>query len=242
MSSTQFPKRSPAIQCWIKHLIEAKYSKEEKSLYTIFGKIKRARIVGTLIDKRELIAGQFADGEGSYDSVSDSDLRIEFDLDDTTGIIRATLWQADPEKYSEFNIGDIVDIVGLIRKWKDFVYISPEIMKKVNNPNFVLLRNAEIIKTIQSGETQEIPEFSADDLENNEVPSEIDVDALFEEKDDLKMNIYSVIKNSSDKGPGIKFEDLLKKIDSSEEELKKNIKILEKESKIYLSEDNYHSF
>ena len=246
MSSVTYPKRSPAVHCWIKHLVEGTFSDEDKFLYTIFGRIKRARILGTIVDKRELIASQPTESESAFDSDIDSELRIEFDLDDSTGLIRATLWQADPEKYENFHTGDIVDVVGIVRKWKDFINISPEIIKKVEDPNYILLRNAEIIKQIQSGDTMEIPEQVGSNSKNGDFPNEIDVNALFEDKDDLRDQIYTIIKASSNRGTGVKIDDLMKKIESSEGEIVKNIKLLEKESKIYVSEEKngnfYHSY
>ena len=238
MNSPQYPKRAPAIQCWIKHLMEAKDSKEEKSLYTIFGKIRRARVVGTITDKRELIASQPTDGEVSYDSVSDSELRIEFDLDDGTGMIRATLWQADPEKYSGFNIGDIVDIVGLIRKWKDFVYISPEIMKKIDNPNFVLLRNAEIIKRIKSGDIETLPskeqDFDEIEFETEKINNKEDINT----EDSLKAKILNLIQKNSEKSKGTHLNDLKIDLQITEKKLKGFIRDLEYEGKIFLSDEN----
>jgi hypothetical protein len=252
MTVSQFPKRAPAVHCWIKHLSEGNYSNEDRFLYTIFGKVKRARIVATIIDKREIITTQINNGDTILEQEDGSDLRMEFDLDDGTGFIRATIWQADPSKYSTLNKGDIVDVVGLIRKWKEFVTISTvDIIKKVDNPNFILLRNAEIIKRIRSGDIQKIPEITEEEFGSDGLSGEIDVNALFEgENDDVindtKGRIYSLIKQSSIEGKGINFEEILNKLDIPEDDLRDNIKNLERESKIYLSEEMdgkyYHTY
>ncbi len=243
MSEIQSFKRFPAVRCWIKHILEGNYLNNEKSLYTIFGKVKRVRIVATIIQKREIINTPNINGDMIIEDKDESNIRIEFDLDDGTGFIRATIWQANPEQYEEFNKGDIVDVVGLIRKWKDFISISPEIIKKVSNPNFILLRNAKIIKKIKNGEIQEIPEIIEDEFGDYELSNEIDVNSLFEdenttETDDVKEKLYSIIQQYSSEGNGISLKDLKGMIEISEEELKKFIRDLEIESRIYPSEEN----
>ena len=67
MSDVKSYKRSPAIRCWIHHILEGKYSEEIRSLYTIFGEIKRIRIVATIIRKREIMMNQVAGEDGFID-------------------------------------------------------------------------------------------------------------------------------------------------------------------------------
>ena len=241
MSDTKSFKRLPAIRCWIKHLLEGSYSAEEKILHTIFGEVKRARIIATIIDKREKINTQTADSDDFLDKEDGNNLRLEFDLDDGTGLIRATLWNVNPEKYSTFNKGNIVDIVGLIRFWNSYISLSPEIIKEIEDPNALLLRNAEIIKKIKSGDIQEIPVLSEGGTSIDEIPDEFDIDELFEEKEKVDINdtkelIYSIIEQNSKDGISIK--QLKQRLEITEGELKSYIKDLEMESRIYQSEEN----
>lgn len=235
MSETQDYKRFPAVQCWIKHILEGKFSESEKILYTIFGKVKRVRIVATIIEKRELINNQLDDDD-------DSNIRIEFDLDDGTGIIRAVIWGANPDHYSKYVKGDIVNFVGLIRQWKDFISLSPEIIKKIEDPNYILLKNAEIIKKIKLGEVQEIPEGIID---SDDMSSEIDINELFEEDnsfdpDDPKEIIYLIVEKHSADGNGISFNKLKEKVNLSDDKIRNYIRDLEMESRIYQSEKNIY--
>lgn len=242
MSGNQTYKRFPAKRLWIKHILEGNYSEEEKAVYTIFGKVKRVRIVATIIEKRELISNQASEEEATE---MDSNLRIEFDLDDGTGNIRATLWGADPEEYNKYSKGDIVDITGLIRKWNQFFNLSPEFMKKVEEPNFILLRNAEIIKRIKGGEIEDIPESIESEFGASDMNDEIDIDDLFEdddflEEEDVKEVIYILIKEGTEEGSGLGIEDLISKVDLSEQELKAKLRDLEMESRIYQSEQGIY--
>ena len=169
-------KRAPAIHCWIKHVLEGQYNQNEKFFYTIFGHVRRIRIIATIIDKREKLIEATEQDMGLEDEL-ESNLRIDFDLDDGTGRIRAIIRNIDPEKYKKFKKGNIVDVMGRVSKYNDFVSLWLESMRKVEEPNLVLLRNAEIIERIKSGEVHEIPEI-ADEIE--EFSDEIDVTTLFE--------------------------------------------------------------
>lgn len=238
MNEVNFSQSNPALRCWISHLLIGKYSENEKVIYTIFGKYKKARIIGTLMEKKEIIDNSYEALEGQTDTS-----RILFELDDGTGRLQAILWQVDPENYNHLNKGDIIDIVGRVNQYRSEIQIVPQIVKKITNPNAILLRDAEIIKEIQEGDLQEIPESSKDETELDEIPSEIDVDALFEKnssvvEDSLKHKAYTLIEEFTSKGNGISFEKLLKKIGSTEEELRSVIRDLEMEAKIYQAEEN----
>jgi hypothetical protein len=245
MSEPQSFKRFPTIFCWIKNVLEGRYSREDNSLFTIFGKVKRVRIVATIVDKREFINTQTSTEDTFLDDDNTTNSRLEFDLDDGTGLIRAVLWNANPEQYKDFVKGDIVDIVGIVRQWKDFTSISPEIIRKIDNPNFILLRNAEILKKIKSGEIQKIPDISEEEFEIDEISGEIDINDLFEgdqifDGDDLKEKIYSIIAKYSSEGNGISFKKLKETAQISEEELKRFVRDLEMESRIFQSEKNFY--
>ncbi len=242
---SQSYKRWPAIRCWVKHIIEGKYSEENKTLYTIFGETKRVRLAATIIKKNEKITAQVSSEDDFSHEEGDQNIRMEFELDDGSGVIRAVIWNADPEEYQEFKEGHIVDIVGLIQYWSGFNYIRPEIIKKINDPNFVLLRDAEIIKKIKSGNTVEIPDISQlyDDMD--EIPDDIDVDELFGEEssfngNDTKNLVFSLIEEHE---KGISFKDLNAKLKISVSELKNLLRDLEMESRIYQSDEGiYQSF
>ncbi|TFF98261.1 MAG: hypothetical protein EU547_02060 [Promethearchaeota archaeon] len=240
MNETNTYKRYPAVRCWIHHILSGNYSEEDKSLYTIFGSLKRVRIIATIIDKREILNTESLEGQDS------SEARVEFDLDDGTGLIRATLWRVNPEEYERFSKGDLVDVIGLIRSWKDFISISPEIIRKVQNPNKKLLRDAEIIKRIKSGDIQEIPEIENRDMNFNEMGDEIDIDTLFDEEitesTSIKEEILGIIEKYSEDQEGISFDVLLEILNIGEDDLKIYLKELEKNNKIFHNKDIYQSY
>jgi len=241
-------KRNPAVQCWIKHIIEGQYDENEKFFHTIFGKVKRIRIIGTVINKREQLT-EITDMDLGLEENINSNIRLDFDLDDSTGMIRATIRNINPEKFIDVNKGDIVEVMGRISKYGDYISLWIEIMKKVDEPNLILLRNAEIINKIKSGEIQEIPEMINLDANSKDFSDEIDVKTLFEkdekvsEDNEIKEKVYLVVEEYSARGNGINFETLRQEIKIPEGKLRNIIKDLILESRIYESDnDNFEAF
>ena len=242
MSGTQSYEYFPAIRCWVKHLLEGKYNAEEKSLFTIFGALRRIRLVATITNREDFV---------SNTSTGELSTNLRFELDDGTGLISAVKWDVDLDKYNDLNQGDIVDILGRVGFYGDTVQISNiKLIKKVKDPNYILLRDAEIIKKIKSGDIHEIPidseteeEFSFDNISD-----EIRIDKIFGEEqpsevDKLKEKIFSIIYEYSQDGNGISLKELQLKLQIPENKLRTYINDLAMESRIYPTEENiYQSY
>ena len=242
MSGTQSYAFFPAIRCWVKHLLEGKYNAEEKSLFTIFGALRKIRLVATITNREDFV---------SNTSTGELNTNLRFELDDGTGLISAVKWDVDLDKYIDFNQGDIVDIIGLVGFYVDTVQIRDiKLIKKVKDPNYILLRDAEIIKKIKSGDIHEIPidsetdeEFSFDNKSD-----EIRIDKIFGEEqpsevDKLKEKIFSIIFEYSQDGNGISLKELQLKLQIPENKLRTYINDLAMESRIYpTEEDIYQSY
>lgn len=91
-------------------------------------RVSRVNIIANIVDK------YIQEGEKKYGSLA---------IDDGTGQIRAKLFADDVDKLNEFEQGDTVMIIGLLRNWNNEVYITPEIIKK-KDPRFLLIRKLEI--------------------------------------------------------------------------------------------------
>jgi hypothetical protein len=248
MSGRPSYKRFPAIQCWLKHLEECSYDENENLFYTIFGVVKRIRIIATIIDKKENLV-EFGEDNISLMDDSSSNVNLIFILDDSTGLIGGKINNIDPKKYEDFYKGQIVDVVGLISKKSGPLSLSIEIIKKVEDPNYILLRNAEIINRIKSGDTQEIPDIPNVRKGSEELSKEIDVNDLYEEDsndvegDNIKERLFSIIEKHTARGHGISFESLKKEINIPDIELRTYINDLILESRIYESDSGiYESF
>src|SRR3989344_77926 len=90
-------------------------------------KVSRVNVVANIIDK------YVQDGEKKYAVLT---------LDDATGQIKLKLFGDDIKKFDEFNQGDTVLVIGLLRSWNNEVYVTPEIIKK-KDPAFLLVRKLE---------------------------------------------------------------------------------------------------
>lgn len=242
MNGTQSYEFFPAIRCWVKHLLEGKYNAEEKSLFTIFGALRKIRLVATITNREDFV---------SNTSTGDLSTNLRFELDDGTGLISAVKWDVDLDKYNDLNQGDIVDILGRVGFYGDTVQISNiKLIKKVKDPNYILLRDAEIIKKIKSGDIHEIPIDSETDEEFSfdNISDEIRIDKIFgedqpSEVDKLKEKIFSIIYEYSQDGNGISLKELQLKLQIPENNLRTYINDLAMESRIYPTEENiYQSY
>ena len=122
-----------AHKVWIKDLTEGKWEKEPERespyLKTKDGrKIVRCRILGTIITK-------FLSEDGNY---------AFFAVDDGSDVIRLKMFRDEVKKFENFNKGDVVDVIGRVREYEGETYISPEIIVKVQNPNYEFLRKIEL--------------------------------------------------------------------------------------------------
>lgn len=242
MSGTQSYEYFPAIRCWVKHLLEGKYNAEQKSLFTIFGVLRKIRLVATITNREDFV---------SNTSTGELSTNLRFKLEDGTGLISAVKWDVDLDKYNDLNRGDIVDILGRVGFYGDTAQISNiKLIKKVKDPNYILLRDAEIIKKIKSGDIHEIPiDFETEEEFSFENTSdEIRIDKIFgedqpSEVDKLKEKISSIIYEYSQDGNGISLKELQLKLQIPENKLRTYINDLAMESRIYPTEENrYQSY
>jgi len=178
MSERTSYKRNPAVNCWIKHILDSEFDENDNSFHTIFGKVKRIRIIGTILEKNEQLTEIDEYNIGLEDDAEEK-VQLIFRLDDSTSLIRAVIDSVNPEKYRDYNVGHSVDVVGRPRKKEGILSLWIEIIRKVEDPNYILLRDAEIIRRIKSGDIQKITVIS--DNKTNDLSKEIDVNNLFED-------------------------------------------------------------
>lgn len=89
--------------------------------------LSRVRILATVVDK-------FVSETGKFASVT---------LDDGTDTIRAKVFNA-VSMLEHIAAGDIVDAIGRVREYQGELYMAPEILFKVPDPNHELLRELEL--------------------------------------------------------------------------------------------------
>jgi len=97
-------------------------------------KISRVNLMGVMVHK-------FISDDGNYAAIT---------LDDTTETIRCKFFASDSkemiEKLRDIEEGEILDIVGRVREYNEEVYISPETLVNVDDPNSEIVRRLEIAR------------------------------------------------------------------------------------------------
>jgi RPA family protein len=102
--------------------------------------VSRARILGTVVSK-------FVSEDENFASIT---------VDDSTDTIRAKTFKT-VKPLDVTQIGDIVDLIGKVREYNAEIYIMPEIVRKILDPNIEILRKLELIAKaakLQAGEAQ----------------------------------------------------------------------------------------
>lgn len=165
--------------------------------------VSRARVMATIV-------GRFVAEDGMFASIT---------LDDSTDTIRAKTFKT-VKPLDKAAVGDRVDLIGKVREWNDEIYILPETLVKINNPNLELLRRAEILARFKSpgsnGEKKPAATAAAE--------------APREEKEDLRKKVLDFISSGKD---GVAFTDIMEKIKAPEEELESVINELLSEGICY---------
>jgi RPA family protein len=144
-------------------------------------KIVRVNIIGNIVDKYS------SDGEKKFATLT---------IDDASGQIRLKVFGDDINLFNDMSQGDSVLTIGLLRSYNGEVYISPEIVKKVDL-RYLLIRKLELDK--KSGTIKK------------EIPKE---DKVL----DGREQIIELIK-SSQESSGISIEDIIMKVKSASPEL-----------------------
>ena len=95
-------------------------------------RVSRAYLIGTIVDK-------FMSENGNYSSIT---------IDDDSDSIRIKAFREQVNIFDDFNVGDLVMVIGKVRNYADENYIIPEIVKKITDPNLESLHKLEILKQL----------------------------------------------------------------------------------------------
>jgi RPA family protein len=138
-------KRIPFKRTLVSDLKEGQWNAEEKNLATRYGSVKRVRICGTILKKREVV--EDGKGENSYlDNPTQNNSRISFLLDDGTGQVWTTKFGILVEDYIAIDKGVLVDVCGIVRNYQNNTTLTLEFIRKIENPNFEIYHLMEVLK------------------------------------------------------------------------------------------------
>ncbi|MFQ5647794.1 MAG: OB-fold nucleic acid binding domain-containing protein [Candidatus Aenigmatarchaeota archaeon] len=144
--------------------------------------VARARVLGTVVNV-------FLAEDGMFASAT---------LDDGTDTIRAKTFKT-AKPLDSLKVGDIVDAIGKVREWNEEVYIIPETVTPVQDPNLELLRRAELLKRGKAKAEGEKPAAEA-----------------ASDKEELRKKVLALIESAKE---GMAYSEVLEKTKIPEEKL-----------------------
>jgi len=205
--------RQTMIKARISDVVNGRFIRKEGMepsyvLTDIGQKISRVKVLGTVVDK-------FMSEDANYSSVT---------IDDDSDSIRVKAFREDTGIFDDLNVGDLVMVIGKVREYSEEIYIIPEIVKKVADPNYEPLHKLEVLKElinqkrISEDIKKEKEKYSDIEELKEHVKEKYDVEAVegvveslneeeTEEKDYKPIVLETLDK--LDKGKGVKFKKVL---------------------------------
>jgi len=157
-------------------------------------------------------------------SITEDPTFKSFIVDDGTAKISARIF--DKELFQNIQIGDLVILIGRPREFGSEMYLVPEIMKKIQNPEWVEHRKVLLSKmpqpktTINTSTPQE--EFAEEteviEISNTETPP-LNTPTENTQSQENEEDIIETIRKL-DKGEGVFIEDLAQHSKNSEKQVK----------------------
>lgn len=142
---------------------------DDKFLFVELGtkKIVRVNVLANCVDKF------ISEGEKKYASIT---------IDDASGQIRLKLFGDDIVMINEVLQGDTLQVVGNIRIWNDELYITPEIVKRVD-PRWLLVRKLEVQKArrdlpVTGSSVTSVKDEIMKKIKEKEVDGGVDIDDI----------------------------------------------------------------
>lgn len=241
--------RQIANKLWISDVTTSNYVKQEgwnpNYVELDSKKVSRVNVVATVVSK-------FVSEDGNFGSLT---------LDDGTDTIRVKGFGPDVPKIADTNIGAIVRFIGKVKEYNEEIYFSPEIIRELEDPNWIIVRKLELpepkeipkdeetsekLKEEPKKEVEEKKEISKEESnpkkeKEKEVPKKGKKEDSKDKKEikdedteevDMNSNIIDTIKEL-DEGDGADMKKVLSKSGLDSDEGKKFLFGLLKRGEVY---------
>lgn len=193
----QTKKRQVAKKSWICNLVKGTYHKSEgwSPGYVSFGgeNYSRVSLVATAVAK-------FVTEDGNYASLT---------IDDGTETIRLKGFGPDVAKIQGIPVGSLVRCVGKVRCYNDEIYLTPEIIRPLEDPNWLLVHKLQLGDTKMPDPKGIKPQISEQQA----------TESIKEEVSNVQKKVLELIK-TSDSGAGADTREVIRKSGLEEEEAK----------------------
>jgi RPA family protein len=116
------------------YIVDITQSNKSRSNSTGFENFNEVKIFGTVVSKRIYRS----EGKVEYGVLS---------VDDGSGsTIQIKAWGNTTATIDRFQQGELVDVVGKLKQSKNEIYVVPEIIRRLDDPNWEIVRELEIIE------------------------------------------------------------------------------------------------
>ena len=205
-------KRLASQKIWIRDILASNFIKGQgwDPSYIEFNntKISRVHLIGTVVAK-------FLSEDGNYAAIT---------LDDGTETIRSKAFGPDVIKIRNVHIGSLIRFVGKIKEYNAERYVSPEIARELEDPNWMILHKLEL----------GMP--AAGELTTEEIKPQMEeaaaIEIIKEEDFSVQKQLLESIK-ALDAGQGADMTEVISKSKLEEEDAKNIIIGLLKSGDIY---------
>lgn len=216
------PKRQTAYKFWIKDLAEAEAQVNNEGM--MFFKVR---------DKEVIRVNVLANVIHKY--VSETGNYVFITLDDGSGQVRLKAWGDDTNIIGKIEIGDSVLCVGKLGLNNNEVFLRPEAVKKIDNPDWELVRKLELIKLYGKVERSESVAPTSEDVSEKPIVEEVVV------SDSPSNAVREKVVSMIEKAPaeGIEEGELVKEVGGNEEEVEKVVQALLSEGEIFQPRKGY---
>ncbi len=141
-------------------------------------------------------------------------------LDDGSAAIRIKAWQQDTSMISKINLGDFALVIGRIREFNNERYVLPDFIKKLDDPNWLLVRRLELLRLYKNAFKQK---------EDTPPEEKIEIQAA---SINLRSKILSTIE-SIDQADGVSIDDVASSSSLPRMQVDNIISSLVKEGEVY---------
>jgi RPA family protein len=207
----QVKHREIAKRTWVCNLMKGSYTKSQgwtPGFVEYNGeKYARVAIVGSVVSK-------FVSEDGNYASVT---------IDDGTETIRLKAFGPDVAKLKDAPVGALVKCFGKVRQYAEELYLMPEIVHTMTNPNWLIVHKLQLGHP--SGAVK--PEES-----KPQVSEQAAVEVLKSDATAMQSTVLSLIKEL-DSGLGAEMDAVISGSGLSEEEAKNILFSLLKAGDVY---------
>ena len=127
--------RQTAYKIWISDLINSEYIKQEGEWDPNYIQIRDLNVARVNLVANVVLT--YSNEDGTY---------ITLTIDDGSGQIQIKAWRDDTILVKDFKIGDTILVIGRIREYNSQIYLTPEIIRKLENPLWLKVRKLELTK------------------------------------------------------------------------------------------------